>query len=241
MHVSPSAAEKILEKGSAVSILQAYLFRFGNCNCSEHCSLAFHCQQYPRLLCSRCFTLWFLTFALVSKFLKFCSILLFTIVFNLWYSGSAFFWWISILYNSNTVLSVSDSRILNLYNPSKMSSDGICVIDNRIFIPHCIEFLNIVISKNNCKYIGIILDRIIGPNDPEVSVDQVSNLPPRRKRSSLWAFISSRLTFFLKRVFWMILFSAEAIFAFFQQANVAGLGIMLKWSSEICSLWWSAP
>ena len=30
--------------------------------------------------------------------------------------------------NSNTVLSFSDSGILYLYNPSKMSSDGICVI-----------------------------------------------------------------------------------------------------------------
>ena len=59
----------------------------------EHCPLAFHCQQSPRVLCSRFFTLWFLTTALVSKFpflaskffiLKFCSILLFTIVFNTW-------------------------------------------------------------------------------------------------------------------------------------------------------------
>ena len=33
---------------------------------------------------------------------------------------------------SNTVLSSSDSRILNLYNPSKMSSGGIFVIDNKI-------------------------------------------------------------------------------------------------------------
>ena len=59
----------------------------------EHCPLASHCQQSPRILCSRCFILWFLTTALVSKFPflapKFlfrtsCSILLFTIVFNLW-------------------------------------------------------------------------------------------------------------------------------------------------------------
>ena len=35
-------------------------------------------------------------------------------------------------YNSNTVLSFSDSRILNLYNPSKMSSCGIFVIDDKI-------------------------------------------------------------------------------------------------------------
>ena len=42
------------------------------------------------------------------------------------------FWWISRSYNSSTVLSFSDSRILNLYNPSKMSSHGIFVKDNRI-------------------------------------------------------------------------------------------------------------
>ena len=31
-------------------------------------------------------------------------------------------------------------------------------------------------SKSNCKQIGIILDRIVGSNDPEVLVDQVSDL-----------------------------------------------------------------
>ena len=36
---------------------------------------------------------------------------------------------------------------------------------------------------------------------------------PRGNRSSFWAFCSSRLTFFLKWEFWMILFKAEAIFA----------------------------
>ena len=33
---------------------------------------------------------------------------------------------------------------------------------------------------------------------------------PRRNRSSFWAFCSSRLTFFLKWEFWMILFKTEA-------------------------------
>ena len=33
MHFSHSAAWKILEKDSAVSILHAYLYRVGNCNC----------------------------------------------------------------------------------------------------------------------------------------------------------------------------------------------------------------
>ena len=58
-----------------------------------HCPLASHCQQSPRILCTRCFVPWFLTTAFFSKFpllaLKFlfrisCSILLFTIAFNLW-------------------------------------------------------------------------------------------------------------------------------------------------------------
>ena len=39
---------------------------------------------------------------------------------------------ISRSYISNTVLSFSDSHILNLYNPSKMSSGGIFVIDSNI-------------------------------------------------------------------------------------------------------------
>ena len=44
------------------------------------------------------------------------------------------------------VLSFSDSRILNLYNPSKMSSGGIFVIDNIFSVPLRNEFLNIVVS-----------------------------------------------------------------------------------------------
>ena len=59
----------------------------------EHCPLDSPCQQSPGVLCSRCFVPWFLTTTflsefpfLASKFLirEFCSILLFTIVFNLW-------------------------------------------------------------------------------------------------------------------------------------------------------------
>ena len=153
-----------------------------------------------------------------------------------------------------------------------MSSDGICVIENKNFVPFRIEFLNIVISKNNCKQVRIILDRIIDSSDPEALVDQVSDLPSGR-------------------VLWMIRFSAEAIFAsstsksgvwiplieheeiksstestistslihsiasvgnceqvhnsvlslIFQQANVAGVGNLSKWRSEICSRCCSAP
>ena len=59
----------------------------------EHCTLVSHCQQSPRILCTRCFVPWLLTTAFILKFPllapKFlfrisCSILLFTIAFNLW-------------------------------------------------------------------------------------------------------------------------------------------------------------
>ena len=57
-----------------------------------------------------------------------------------------------------------------------MSSGGIFVTDNKNAIPFRIEFLNIIISKRNSTHVGIILDGIIGSSDPEVLVDQVSNL-----------------------------------------------------------------
>ena len=56
-----------------------------------------------------------------------------------------------------------------------MSSDGILVIDKRISSIR-IEFLNIVISKSTSEQVDIVLDRIMAPSDPEVIVDQVSNL-----------------------------------------------------------------
>ena len=93
-----------------------------------------HSQQSPRILCTRCFVPWFLTTAFFSKFPflfpKFlfrisCSILLFTIFFQS-----------SDESPSQTIPIRSwvsqDSRILNLYDPSKMSSCGILVMDNRI-------------------------------------------------------------------------------------------------------------
>ena len=47
--------------------------------------------------------------------------------------------------------------------------------------------------------------------NPEVVVDHVSDLSFSKKPISFWAFYSSRLTFFSKWEFWMILFKAEAI------------------------------
>ena len=57
-----------------------------------------------------------------------------------------------------------------------MSSGGIFVIDNKFSVPLRVEFLNIVISKNNGEQVGIVFDRIMAPSDPEVIVDQVGNL-----------------------------------------------------------------
>ena len=43
-------------------------------------------------------------------------------------------------------------------------------------VPLRIEFLNIVVSKNNSEQVGVVFDRIMGSSDPEVIVDQVGNL-----------------------------------------------------------------
>ena len=39
-----------------------------------------------------------------------------------------------------------------------------------------VEFLNIIISKNNSEQVGVVFDRIMGSSDPELIVDQVGNL-----------------------------------------------------------------
>ena len=95
--------ERIRRRIRLCRFFHAYSYRGGNCNCLlSHTARWFsHCQQSPRILCTRCFVPWFLTTAFFSKFpilaQKFlfrisCSILLFTIVFNLWQSGPNFFW-----------------------------------------------------------------------------------------------------------------------------------------------------
>ena len=94
-----------------------------------------------------------------------------------------------------------------------MSSCGIFVIDNRIW-SHFESNSWIASFRRPIVNRSALFSTESWAPVTEVLVDQVSCLClPRRKRSSLWAFISSRLTFFLKRVFWMILFSAEAILA----------------------------
>ena len=42
--------------------------------------------------------------------------------------------------------------------------------------PLRIEFLNIVISKNNSEQVGVVFDRIMGSSDLEMIVNQVGNL-----------------------------------------------------------------
>ena len=71
---------------------------------------------------------------LASKFRNrsFWSMLLFTIIIIFCQSGFEIFCWISMSYNSKTVLSCADSRILNLHRLSRISSGEIFDIDNKI-------------------------------------------------------------------------------------------------------------
>ena len=62
-------------------------------------------------------------------------------------------------------------------------------MDNRIPSHFRIEFLNIVISKNNSEQVGVVLDRIMAPSDPEVIVDQVSNLFTTKESVLLLGFL----------------------------------------------------
>ena len=95
MFIAHSAAWKNSETDLMVRLFPCLLIPWRKLQLSplEHCSLYSHCQQSPRILCTRCFVHWFLTTAFLSNFpflapkLLFrisCSILLFTIVFNLW-------------------------------------------------------------------------------------------------------------------------------------------------------------
>ena len=53
----------------------------------------------------------------------------------------------------------------------------------------------------------------MAPSDPEVIVDQVSNLSAAKETVLFLGFCSSRLILLLNWESWMILFSAEAILA----------------------------
>ena len=81
------------------------------------------------------------------------------------------------------------------------------------FIPSCIEFLNIIVPKSDREQISVIQYCIMSASNSKIVVDHEGDLSSSQKPSSFWAFCSSRLTFFLKWEFWMILFRAEAIFA----------------------------
>ena len=38
-----------------------------------------------------------------------------------------------------------------------------------------------IISKNNSEQVGVVFDRIMGSSDPEMIVDQVSDLPTAKE------------------------------------------------------------
>ena len=123
---------------------------------------------------------------------SFWSLLLFTIIFNLWELGIDIFWWTSMSYNSKTTLSWSDSRILNLYRLSRISFDGIFVKDSKIS-SHLVSnswtlSLRREVENESAK------SRTVSwaPMTHKIVVDHEND------RSSFWAFCSSRLTFYLK-------------------------------------------
>ena len=80
-------------------------------------------------------------------------------------------------------------------------------------------------SSQVCK----IIDRNVGPNDPEVVVDHVSDLSSAKHPILFLSFCSSRLTFFLKQEFWMIFFRADAILASSISKNLE-VTITLSWA-----------
>ena len=94
MHFTLSVAWKNSEKDSAVSFLQVYRHRDGNCNCLlQNTARWFPIAKCLQVLCPHCFVhdswprRFFHIFRFwLPKFLfrKSCSILLNTIVFNLW-------------------------------------------------------------------------------------------------------------------------------------------------------------
>ena len=124
-----------------------------------------------------------------------------------------FFWWVSKSYNSNAVLSFWDPRILNLYNPSKMSSCGNFFMDKKNSVP----LLNQIPENDHFASWYWIDRRSFRQNHGS----QWSRSNRRSSKQSVtkemivlfWAFISSSLTFFLKPIFWMILISAQVIFS----------------------------
>ena len=112
----------------------------------EHCPLVSHCQQSPRIL--------FLYTLFCSLILNHSVLLIISVsgakilISNILLDTSLHHSFQSVIIRSffrlmnlqviqfQYGLEFSDSRILNLYNPSKMSSDGICVVLNE-FSSHC--------------------------------------------------------------------------------------------------------
>ena len=55
-----------------------------------------------------------------------------------------------------------------------------------------------MISKSDCKEIGIILDRITGPSDPEVFADQASDLSSAMETVLFLGFLFLQTDLFLE-------------------------------------------
>ena len=107
----------------------------------EHCPLDSHCQQSTRILCTRCCP-WILDGVSFIISISGAKILISYILLD-----TSFYHCLQsvksrsccllmnvqvVQFHSNTVFNFSDSRIRTLYNPSKISSGGIFVFDNKI-------------------------------------------------------------------------------------------------------------
>ena len=70
-----------------------------------------------------------------------------------------------------------------------MSSGGNCSIDNK-FSSHLVSnSLNVVIPKNNRKQINIIEYRVTEASDPELIVDQISDLSSAKESVCLLSLL----------------------------------------------------
>ena len=125
----------------------------------EHCLLAFHCQQSPRLLCLRCFVPDSWQRRLFQNFHFWSQNSYFEFLARYFFSP------LSAICDNQVQLSSDESPYCTIPIRSWVSQTlvffctsfprchqmGFSSLILKNFVPFWIEFLNIIISKNNCK------------------------------------------------------------------------------------------
>ena len=148
---SHSAAWKNSETLSTVSFFHAYWFRGGDCNCLLSVGLPLPTISKNSLYTMFCHWILDHGVSIISSIpgakIIISYVLLDTSFHHRFQSVIIRSYCSSHESPSQHGLEFSDSRILHLYNPSKMSSDGIFVIDQKIPSHFESNFLNIIISK----------------------------------------------------------------------------------------------